>query len=63
MRSEDARARAAQYSARAEEVADEDTRMLFIKLRDSWARIADNWGHLDPPVGDNGEPPALHPHL
>jgi hypothetical protein len=64
MRSEDAQARAAQYAARAEDVADEHTRMLFTTLRDSWTRIADNnWGRLDPPVGGSGEPAVLRPYL
>ncbi len=60
MRSEEAWAKAADCAARAEEAIDEQTRILFNKLRDSWIREANNREFFDAtesnaqtlPVGD-----------
>jgi len=42
MRSEDARLKAADYAARADDAFDEETRRLFLQLRDMWTRLADS---------------------
>ena len=42
MRSVEAWAKAAEYAAGAEETVDEQARILFNKLRDSWIRVAHN---------------------
>ena len=42
MLSKDAWAKAADCAARAEETIDEQMRTLFIRLRDSWIRVANN---------------------
>jgi hypothetical protein len=42
MRSEDAWLKAAEYAARAEDAFDDDTRRLFLQLRDSWTRLAES---------------------
>jgi hypothetical protein len=42
MLSKDAWAKAADCAARAEETIDEQMRLLFIRLRDSWIRVANN---------------------
>jgi len=47
MRSEEARAKAADCDARAEEAADEQTRILFCRLRDSWIRVANHCEFLE----------------
>jgi len=51
MRSEEARAKAADCAARAEETADEQTRLLFCRLRDSWIRVANHCEFLE--AGDD----------
>jgi len=42
MLSKDAWAKAADCAARAEETIDEQMRILFIRLRNSWIRVANN---------------------
>jgi hypothetical protein len=42
MLSKEAWAKAADCAARAEETIDEQMRILFIRLRDSWIRVANN---------------------
>jgi hypothetical protein len=42
MLSKEAWAKAADCAARAEETIDEQMRLLFIRLRDSWIRVANN---------------------
>lgn len=42
MRSEDARLKAAEYAARAEDAFDDETRRLFLRLHEMWARLADS---------------------
>jgi hypothetical protein len=42
MRIDDAWIKAAEYAARAEDAFDEDTRRLFLQLRDSWTRLAES---------------------
>jgi hypothetical protein len=42
MRSDYARLKADDYAARADDAFDEETRRLFLKLRDSWARLAES---------------------
>ena len=42
MLSKDAWAKAADCAARAEETIDEQMRILLIRLRDSWIRVANN---------------------
>jgi len=47
MRSEEARAKAADCATRAEEAGDEQTRILFCRLRDSWIRVAKHCEFLE----------------
>lgn len=42
MTSEDARLKAVEYAARAEDAFDDETRRLFMQLRDTWTRLAEN---------------------
>jgi hypothetical protein len=42
MLSKEAWAKAADCAVRAEETIDEQMRLLFIRLRDSWIRVANN---------------------
>jgi hypothetical protein len=53
--------RAADCAARAEEAADEHTRILFIKLRDSWIHVANHWAFLNDAMPDTPEPVGLRP--
>ena len=46
----DARQRAAYCAGRAEQAADENTRLLFTRLRDCWLRLASQWEDSDVPV-------------
>ena len=45
---EEAWQRAADCAARADVAFDEDTRLLFLRMRDRWLRIANNPELLDP---------------
>ena len=40
-------AKVAEYAARADEAFDENTRHLFLALRESWIRVARNWEDIE----------------
>ena len=47
MQSSLAWAKAADYAGRAEEVFDEQPRILFAALHQSWTRLARNWEEME----------------
>jgi hypothetical protein len=47
MQSSVAWAKAADYAARAEEVSDDNARVLFAALHASWTRMARNWEDME----------------
>ena len=53
MRSAEAWAKAADYASRAEETLDDQARILFGKLRDSWIRVAHNCEFTEVPESDS----------
>ena len=54
MNSEDARQKAADYAVRAEDAFDDETRRLFLQLRDTWTRLAEGLAFEDDDHWPNG---------
>ena len=51
---EDARQKATEYAARADDAFDDETRRLFLQLRDTWTRLAESLAFEDENHWPNG---------